>query len=252
MTKADTKKRSFRKFLGKLKRDSSGLALVEFAVSLPFFLGLAIGGFEIANFALVHMRLNQLTINTADSAARMGEGNPLQAKRITELMINDVFAGTLREGESVLLGGEHPFVDPSTGNILLRGNARIILSSVEPVAAFDPDNPKYRIRWQRCVGEGDQYTSSYGDVATTTSVDGVGPPGRTVIPPDGGAVMFVELQYFFRPAIVNGFTRLTDRTIRQTAAMVVREDRNFSQIFNPEGVNVSDCTPAPPPPPPST
>lgn len=237
---------SLIKFLSRLKNESSGLAAVEFAVSLPFFLGLSIGGFEIANYSLVHMRLNQLTINTADSAARMGEGNPLQAKRITELMINDVFAGTIREGESVLLGGEHPFVDPSSGEVILRGNARIILSSVEEVADFDEDDPKYRIRWQRCVGKGDQYTSSYGDPDTADEEDAIGPAGRQVIPPTDGAIMFVELQYFFRPTILNGFTRLTDRTIRQTAAMVVRDDRDFSQIYNPEAVNVSDCSATPP------
>ena len=241
MTSLSYKKSSFSKFLTRLKNDNSGLAMVEFAVSLPFFMGLSIGGFEMANYALIHMRLNQLTINTADGAARMGEGNPLQAKRITELMINDVFAGTIREGQSVLLGGAHGFTDPSTGEVTLRGNARIILSSVEEAQDFDANDPKYRIRWQRCVGQGNQYSSNYGDPDTTTEVDGVGPAGRQVNPPPSGAVMFVELQYFFRPTILNGFTRLTDRTITQTAAMVVREDRNFTQIFNPEGVNQSLC-----------
>ncbi|MEE9434043.1 MAG: hypothetical protein V3V15_07365 [Sphingorhabdus sp.] len=249
MINAPKKRRSFRTFLKRLKNDNSGLALVEFAISLPFFMGLTIGGFEVASYSLTHMRLNQLTINTADSAARMGEGNPLQAKRITELMINDVFAGTIREGESVLLGGDHPFVDPSTGEIVLRGNARIIVSSVEPVAAFDPDDPRYRIRWQRCIGQASRYTSNFGDPDTATSEVAIGPAGRQVAPPEGGAIMFVELQYFYRPAILNGFTRLTDRTITQTAAMVVRDDRDYTQIFNPESVNISDCDDAPITPP---
>jgi hypothetical protein len=243
MTSFSPKKSTFSKFLTRLKNDNSGLALVEFAVSLPFFMGLSIGGFEMANYALLHMRLNQLTINSADGAARMGEGNPLQAKRITELMINDVFAGTIREGQSVLLGGAHQFIDPSSEDKTptLRGNALIILSSVEEVQDFDEDDPKYRIRWQRCVGQGDHFSSNYGDPDTTTEVDGVGPAGRQVNPPPGGAVMFVELQYLYRPTILTGFNRLTERTISQTAAMVVREDRDFSQIFNPQGVNQSLC-----------
>lgn len=230
-----------RKFISDVRRDRSGLAVIEFALSLPFFITLTIGGFELANYAQTLMQLNQITIHTADSAARMGEGNPLSDQEISELQINDVFAGTIREGERLLLGGQHAFTDPSTGDVELRGNARIILSSVEPVADFDEDDPKFRIRWQRCVGAADFYSSNFGDVDSATELDSIGPAGREIIPPDDTAVMFVELQYFFRPLIVNGFTRLTERNITQTAAMVVRDDRNYTEIFNREGVSESTC-----------
>ncbi len=240
-----------RTLLSDLKSDNSGLALVEFAVSLPFFMGLTIGGFETANYAYTVMRLNQLTINTADSAARMGEGSKLSAKTVTEQQINDVFAGTIREGQRILLGGQHSYTDPSTGTVTLRGNARIILTSYEPVATFDPANPRYRIRWQRCVGLANFYSSNYGTKATVTNATGgIGPTGRQIAPPQDAAIMFVETQYYFQPEILNGFTKLSNGTIRQTASMIVRDRRNFNPdptnypegVLNPTNVNVSSCT----------
>ena len=205
-------------------------------------MGLTIAGVETANYASVVTQLNQITLHAADGAARMGAGSQLAVKQIKEIQINDVFAGTAREGETLLLNGNHAYTDPNDGTVALRGNAKITLSSVEPVASFDPDDPKYRIRWQRCLGSASFYSSSYGTPSTTTSVDGVGPVGKQVIAPDNGAVMFVETQYFFQPVILNGFAKLTEHTISQTAAMVVRDQRDYTQIYNAESVTVSACT----------
>lgn len=232
LSRAKCRGRGIRKFARQIRNDSSGLAVIEFAISLPFFMGLTVGGFELANYAQTLMKLNQITIHTADSAARMGEGDPLVSVDITERDINDVFAGTIREGESLLLDGQHQYIDPSDGEAKFRGNARIILSSVEPVSPFDADDPKFRIRWQRCVGQADYYDSTYGDVDTANNIDGIGPSDRKIIPPDDTAVMFVELQYYFRPLIVNGFAKMTEKTITQTAGMVVRDRRNYSQIYH--------------------
>lgn len=232
-------------FLKKLREDSSGLALVEFAVSMPFFMGLTIGGFETAYFAFVQMRLNQITINTADSAARMGEGGILAAKTIDEGQINDVFAGTMREGQSILLGGQHQYKDPGTGQISLRGNALIILSSVEPHPGFNPANPKYRIRWQRCIGTASYFSPQYGKITDSQNIDAIGPAGRQVVPPDGGALMFVESKYFFKPLIVNGFANLGEFGITKTAAMVVRDARDYvggnEGVYPKAGQNAATC-----------
>ena len=59
--------------------------------------------------------------------------------------------------------------------------------------------------------------------------------------------MFVELQYYFRPIIVNGFTRLTNHSISQIASMVVREKRDLvgpagsDGIYNAENVTAATC-----------
>ena len=232
-------------FLNSIRKDSSGLALVEFSLSLPFFMGLSVGGFETAYYSYVQMRLNQITINTADAAARMGDGAIQDDKTIDEQQINDVFAGTIREGESILLGGEHEYIDPGTGDVDLRGNALIILSSVEPHPGFNPSIPKYRIRWQRCVGQADFFTPQYGKITNSQNVDGVGPAGRQVSPPDGGAIMFVETQYYFKPLIINGFTQLGEKAITKTAAMVVRDTRDYlggnEGVYPKAGSTASTC-----------
>ncbi len=231
--------------LGRLKRNQSGLAMVELAVSLPFFLGLTIGGVEIANYASVVMQLNQIALHTADSAARIGANALTSNKTISEVQIKDVFEGSLREGDRIAVGGSHSFVDPVTGVPSIRGNTRIILSSLEEVSPFDISAPRYRIRWQRCTGTANFYASHYGTKATSTNVTGIGPVGRQASPPSGGVLMFVELQYYFRPLIVNGFTRLTDHTISQVASMVVREKRDLVGPAGSDGIyNVEAVTPA--------
>ncbi len=229
-----------------LYKNQSGLALVEFAVSLPFFIGLTIGGFETANFAFTVMKVDQLTSNTADGAARIGQGDPLSAKRITEADINDVFAGTIREGKTILLGDQHPYKDPNTGEVVLRGNARVILSSLEPVVGFDSDEPKFRIRWQRCVGKAGYYTSNYGTPTTASSIDSIGPTASPVTALSDTAVMFVETQYRYRPLIMNGFALLDEQDITRTAAMIVRERRDYvggnDGIYPVAGVTASTCS----------
>lgn len=234
-----------RSFLKRLRQDSSGLAVVEFAVSLPIFMGLTVGGFESAHYAYIHMRLSQLTIETADGAARMGEGEVLAKKTIDEAQINDVFAGTIRQGESILLDGEHQYVDPGTGNVTLRNNALIILSSFEPHPGFNRNNPKYRIRWQRCIGNSEVFQPQYGKISNSQNSDGIGPAGRLALPPDDGALMFVETHYFFRPLILNGFGNLGETTITKTATMVVRDMREYEGgnegVYPKAGVTASVC-----------
>jgi hypothetical protein len=230
-----------------LKRNESGLAMVELAVSLPFFIGLVVGGVETANYASVIMQLNQITIHTADSAARIGSTTPTANKTISEAQIKDVFEGSLREGDRIAVSGSHSYIDPITGVLSIRGNTRIILSSVEQVAAFNASAPRYRIRWQRCAGSAAFYSSNFGTKSTATSITGIGPVGRQVSPPPGGVLMFVELQYYFKPLIVNGFSKLTDRTISQVASMVVRENRDTvgpvgsDGIYNVENVTAATC-----------
>lgn len=237
---------SFRR----LKRDESGLAMVELAMSLPFFLGLAVGGIELANYTLVISHLSKITINTADNATRMGTATAEASRTISETQINDVFAGAMRAGRSIALGGTHSVPGQAQGSNSTRGNARIIISSVEETAAPIPGNREYRIRWQRCGGLATFYVSNFGTAASPANTVGIGPAGREVIPPPGGSIMFVETQYYYRPLIVTGFSNMTNRTISQTAAMAVRETRDMfgpsggEGIYNLENVTPSTCTQA--------
>lgn len=237
-------------FTRALRCDQSGLAAVEFAVSLPFFMGLTVASLETANYANTVMQLNQITIHTADSAARMGQ-TVNSVKNIKEIHVNDVFAGMNREGESLMLNGQHAYTNPVGGAVTLRGNAMIYLSSIERVAdaSWNASSPRYRMRWQRCSGLGTFMTPVYGKPSTVTSVTAFGQTGRQIIPPDDGAIQFVELHYWFKPVIANGFARFTDHKISLYASMVVRDQRNMRRatseestpITNPENVTASTC-----------
>jgi hypothetical protein len=230
-----------RTFGAALRDDRSGLALVEFAVSLPFFMGLAIAGVETANYAATTMQVNQIIVHVADNAARMGANSLLSAKRVSEIDINDVFTGARHEGRGLTIDGFHPYLDPGTNQMVSRGNARIFLSSVEPVNNPNPSN-KFRIRWQRCSGPGTHYEPLYGKPGTHSNVNGIGPTGRQVTAPEYGAVMFAEIHYHFRPMLDIGFSNLVEKEIVATAAMIVRDSRDTTQIYNAEGVTPSTCT----------
>jgi TadE-like protein len=232
--------KKFRAFSARLRSDCSGLAVVEFAVSLPFFLAMCVASIETANYASTIMQVNQIALHVADNGARMGTDNLLAAKRISEIDINDVFTGARHEGNGLVFDGFHPYTDPGTNQVVARGNARIILSSLEPVA--NPNTTqKFKISWQRCSGPGTHYSPIYGTVANSTSVNGIGPTGRQIKAPDYGAVMFAEIHYHFSPLIVNGFSTFTDKEIVATGAMVVRDSRDLTTIYNSENVTKSLC-----------
>ncbi|MGB5078140.1 MAG: hypothetical protein WBO17_11725, partial [Sphingorhabdus sp.] len=134
----------------------------------------------------------------------------------------------------------HPYTDPGTNQVVARGNARIFLSSLEPVANPNATN-RYKVAWQRCSGPGTHYTPVYGTVANSTSITGMGPAGRKITAPDYGAVMFAEIHYHFKPLLDLGFSQMAQKDIVATGAMIVRDSRDLTQIFNSENVTVSSC-----------
>ncbi len=212
---------SLRRVTRALARDRSGLALLEFAFTLPILLTLTLVGAEYTNYITTRMRVSQIALQIADNAARIGEGSPLQAKRISELDINDLLIGAgLQAGEMDIYG---------------RG--RVILSSLEPVATPNTTS-RYRIAWQRCRGSR-PHASSYGDQGDTNLVN-MGPEGQEVTAPDDGATMFVEIYYEYRP-LVNPRLVPTN-TMVETATMMVRDRRDRTQIYNSEAAPVSRCT----------
>jgi hypothetical protein len=204
----------------RLLRESSGIAYTEFALTVPIFLTLALGGAEIANFVTTRMRVSQIALHLADHTARMGTGAQLAARTISESQINDVLTGAGLQ----------------SGNLSLYTNGRVIISSLEPVANPNTTN-RYRIAWQRCRGV-KPHPSSYG-VAGATNLTGMGPAGRQVQTTEGGATMFVEVYYSYRPLIAGVHAPAFEMV--EIGAMPVRERRDTSQIFNNEGAQASTC-----------
>lgn len=213
-------------FLEKLRRSEAGLAMVELAYSLPIVVPLFVAGAELTNFAVTKMRISQIALHVADNASRIGTETLLSAPRISEKQINDLLTGA----------------NLQAGTLNLQGKGRVFLSSVEPIANPNSQN-KFKIHWQRCFGSLAR-SSTYGVADSTQHTGGVGPAGKKATAPDNGGTMFVEVVYSYTPLMIPGFIPVMD--IRETAAMTVRDNRDYNGnngagIFNDEVVTPSLC-----------
>jgi len=200
---------SARKRSATLWHSRAGLALIEFAFSLPIFIGLGFYGVEVANLAITQMKMSQIALNMADNASRIGTLNStLGAKVISEQQINDVFqAAAIQAGAAGLYH-----------------DGRTILSSLEVNAQGGQT-----IMWQRCKGM-QREESEYGDQgegASGTSFQGMGPPGERIRAIAGTAVMYIELTYTYHPLFGNMF--MEERDLRQEAAYIVRDAREIGK-----------------------
>ncbi|CAN5445955.1 hypothetical protein BH11PSE5_BH11PSE5_30050 [soil metagenome] len=210
----------------RLKADRSGMAMVEFALCLPFFIAFTMGGVELANFITTKMRLSQISLQVADNASRIGSGSLLSAKQISETQINDLLTGAGLQG----------------GAMNLYTNGRVILYSLEPVANPNTTD-RYKIRWKRCRGAKTAYVGSYtqGQTNLTGFVSGT----QTIKAPADGAVMVVQLSYTYRPLIAQAF--IPKPEIIEFGAMTVRDTRdmvgpaNGVGIYNTENAPISSC-----------
>lgn len=202
----------------RLRRDDRGLALIEFAFSLPVLLVLCMSGLECANLALAHMRVSQVAMLVADNAARVRTS-------IDEADVNEIMTGA----------------ELSTNSLALKANGRIFLSDLEPNGLTGTNEGQF-IRWQRCWGSG-SFTSSFG-MANNGKTDasmkfGMGPgttADKKVKASSSTAVMFVEVAYNYQPLITN--TIFGAKVIRYTSAFNVRE-RTDQEIKNAGGLATS-------------
>ena len=193
-------------------RDTRGVALIEFAYSLPFVLLLALGGMEVTNYALTHMRASQIAVSLADNASRAKEQSITGVPQMREIDVNETFVAAGLQA----------------GTLDLANNGRLILSSLE----VNADGGQW-IHWQRCFG-GAEHASSFGvegEGASGTDFPGMGPAARIVRAEPGFAIMFAEVVLDYEPLFSRAL--VPDRPIRKHAAMYVRDDRDLSAIFNP-------------------
>lgn len=205
----------------RLAKDTSGVALIELAYTTPFLMMLTMGGIEIANYSITHMRVSQIAVSLADNSSRAKQEVVSGVPRMREVDVNEAFrAAQLQSTE-----------------LDIENNGTLILSSLE----VNEDGGQW-IHWQRCFGNGG-YTSSYGeegDGETGTSLTGMGPPGRQVAAEAGFAIMFAEVVYDYEPLMFGRF--ISDEPIRKTAAMFVRDDRDLEQLYNPSpAATVNSC-----------
>lgn len=213
----------------RLRRDRSGVAMLEFALSLPLVLAIGCYGVELANLAMLNMKVSQIALNLADNASRVGTYSTLSTQQLREIDVNDVLQAARFQGEA----------------IGLTTNGRIILSSLENVQQSYDTTAVQRIHWQRCLGmkSGTGYDSSYGTTtvaagttatsanAGTVATNGMGDAGSQVTAPPASGVMFVEINYLTTPLFGTWLT--SPQRIHYIASFIVRDNRDFSMLYNP-------------------
>jgi len=203
-----------------LRRDRSGVALVELALALPLFLLMIMGLAELCHYALMKQRLSQIALQVADNAGRLGSVELAGPQRLTEAQVNDVLLGGTVAGEGL--------------DFAHRG--RIILSSLEQ----NTDKGQW-IHWQRCRG-GLDHRSSYGVEnagAEGTSFPGMGPSDSRILADADRPAMFVEVAYRHEP--LTFLNLLSSPMIVEIAAMPARVERDLTRLDNGTDVNVSRC-----------
>jgi TadE-like protein len=213
---------TMRRFAASLRKNSSGVAVIEFAYALPILLAVGVGGIEMTNYANVNLRVSQAAMALADNMSRVGLESALSSVQIRESDVNDSFIGIQRQTEG----------------LNVTANGRVILSSLERNA----DGGQW-IHWQRCFG-GLARASAYGvqgDGATGTALLGMGPATARITAPADAAVMFVEIVYNYQPLVAGFFSY--SREIRREASFIVRDPRDLTQIYNPApAATVSSCS----------
>jgi len=213
-------KRSAR-LLGRLANDTSGVAFIEFALSLPIMTALIAGGLEAANLAVVHLRCSQIATMVADNTARVRD-------RIDESDVNNIMLGAKLSGDGI--------------KVLER--ARITVATVEDNASTPTDTTDQIVTWQRCKGKLNPGATllTQGQVVT----GGVGRGVNKIAPTPGNPVIFVEIYYDYTPLIPGMSAQLlgADNVVRYTSAFSVRDRRvqTLQNGGNLSGAQVASCS----------
>ncbi|MEH3046864.1 TadE/TadG family type IV pilus assembly protein [Sphingomonas adhaesiva] len=195
----------------RLARDTSGVAMTEFALALVFMLPIALTGVEVGNLAVTVLRLNQIAMMAADNVARV-------RATIDENDINEVMTGVRFAGENIKFGDQ----------------GRVIVSTVEDNGQTGA-NAGYKITWQRCFGK-KNVTSAYGvagDGATNSSMaTGMGPSTNKIRPVSGSALAFAEVRYTYQPLVGTGFMPTMELSAIQSFTVRDRASQTLTNISN--------------------
>lgn len=209
-----------RRLLGgsrRLAADRSGLAVIEFALVLPFLITIGMTGTEVANLAVTTLRVNQLAMLAADNAARVRSS--MDEQDVNEVMVGLRFAGT---------------------GIKFGDRGRVIISELSSNGKTGA-NAGYKISWQRCFGSKNA-TSAYGTEgtgATTAAIpNGVTVGTKTLTPVNNSAVILAEIRYTYRPIIA--WVLMGQQELSAVQAFPVRE-RAPQQTLN-NSTNMADTS----------
>lgn len=186
-----------------LLRDCGGLALTEFALILPIFVGFGLVGMEYTNVVLARQKTERVAATLADQIA----GNQVPPN---ERQIGDLFSAV------DLIARPFPITEDGT----------VILTAVVGIYDYDTNQIENKIAWQRCHSP-DGVNSVVGTQWSGTDIS----EGLTVTIPGGidlaqnQMVIVSEVTYNYKPLISTGILEeggATNRLFRETAVYRTR------------------------------
>ena len=203
---------ALRRQLRALRRDRRGVAFIEFALILPIFIGVTVGGVEVANLMLVNMRVQRLATQMANIVAQRGASQ----RPLSEDQVYDVLAA----------------MDVAAQPMNIRRDGRVVLSAVlgEDTNADNAADVS-RIKWQRFDGGLISATPSIGCWSTSTLATLPGNRQLTL----GEAYFHAQVTVRYRPIFINIMSYLkAPDTITRTSAFRGRGS-TFRDVLTVEG-----------------
>ena len=160
------------------RHSDEGIAFMEFALLLPMFIFVVLGGLELANFTLTSVKIQRLANLSADLISQNGVGG----KQLTELQVYDIL-----EAANV-----------SAQPLNMRERGRLILSSVIGTDANnDGISERHDFVWQRFEGGLSSEIPRLGCWETLGNV--AFPSGRRLSPNE--VVYHAQVSYAYEPII---------------------------------------------------
>jgi len=166
-------------FIWRFLKDHSAVAIVEFAMILPFLMLLTVGSFEVGRYALLMQKLDRITATLADLVAR--------AEALSSDEIDNLFNATNHLAA--------PFDFDTDGMVVITS-----------IVGREGDEPL--IIGQKIKGSLDSYVSQIGELDGEATLPAVftDEDGQTLA--DEEALIVTEVFYSFTPYISGGVAGL--------------------------------------------
>lgn len=192
------------RFALRLLKDTRGLAFIEFAYSLPIFLGFGLVGLEFTNVVLARQKTERIAATVADLVA----SNQVQPN---ERQVGDIFASVPQIAEPFPFGA----------------NGTVIITAVMGVYDDTDKEVQNKVIWQRCMRP-NSHASLIGSQWTATNDIADGP--EVPLPNGLGLgqnqmVVVAEVFYPYTSVISQSLVSAilpSDSTFRETATFRTR------------------------------
>ena len=123
-----------------------GVAIMEFALSMPLVLMFGCYGIELSNLARANLQVSQIALNLADNASRVGNSDGLAAQQLREVDINDVLQGARFQGNALQLTHHGRITVSSLENVQQTYDSDA--GAAHPLAALHRAEERHRLQFE--------------------------------------------------------------------------------------------------------